>query len=83
MQHRDDIVPVPDVGGRILHMRKKKGLTQVELANALADVGWEKPSEVLIYKLEQNIRRLDAHELCLLATALKCKITDLVALTKS
>lgn len=79
MRHSTDLVPVPTVGQRIQELRLEQGLTQQELANTLESLGWTKPSEILVYKVQTGIRRLDYHELAIFARALKCSIPELFA----
>lgn len=60
-------------------MRRELGLTQIELAKKLGDLGWDRPNDMLVHKIEYGIRKLDTHELAILAAALDCEIADLFA----
>ena len=76
MRHSTDKVAIPPVGQRVQEIREDRGLTQQQLADRLAKLGWLKPSEVLVYKIQAGIRRVDYHEMAILAQALQCSVAD-------
>ncbi len=79
MAHSEKKVPKPLVGLRVKRMRLAKGLTQLELAQELQKLGWDRPNKLAIYKIENGLRKLDAHEFAILAKALGCHIADFFA----
>ena len=78
MDHRTDIVPAPPIGQTVARVRLRKGLTQEAVAQRLEDLGWSRPTNLIVYKIENGIRKVDTHELVLLAHALKCQLEELI-----
>ena len=76
MIHREDIVAAPQIGARVAELRKACGLTQLALAEALGELGWNNPSHLVVYKVECGLRKVDTHELAMFSVALDCAVQD-------
>ena len=78
MAHSESKVIPPPVGKNVKAFRQRKKITQMELVARLIDLGWHSPSDVVVYKIESGIRKINTHELSLLAKALECDMGDLL-----